>query len=422
MQDQNSKSLLGSARPKPRLLVIGQAVNPTGFARVINSVLAQITEKYDIYHFGLNYKGERINEPWTIIPNQLPGDIHGAKQIPLLIQDLKPDLIWIVHDLYLFSLLKQYVSFESLGCKTIAYAPIENRIILDHKLKDIQSLDCLVLYNEYARNEVYRACFNNYKDYGMPKKPSLRIIGHGTDLKRFYPIISDPLKADLHANRIFARQKLFPNRPELSDAFIVLNANRNSMRKRIDLTLKAFAGFAKDKPENVYLFLHMGMSDRGYNILKIAENLGIMDRLLLTSAQQERPDVDDESLNLIYNACDVGLNTSTGEGWGLVAFEHAATGAAQIMPAHGTSRELWEGAAVLIEPSSYEKDNFDFVIHGIVDPEVIASSLNLIYHNPVMLHSLSVRAYERANSARQNWTAIANQWDGIFQDALADKL
>jgi len=422
MQDQDSRNLLSSARPKPRLLVIGQAVNPTGFARVIHSVLAEIREKYEIHHFGLNYKGEQITNPWTILPNQLPGDIHGVKQIPRLIQDLKPDLIWIVHDLYLFSLLKQYVSFESLGCKTIAYAPIENRIIKEHKLKDIQSLDCLVLYNEYAKCEVYRAYSDNFESSEMPKKPSLRIIGHGTDPKSFYPVVSDPLKADLHANRIFARQKLFPNRPELSDAFIVLNANRNSMRKRINLTLKAFAGFAKDKPENVYLFLHMGMSDRGCNILEIAERLGIIDRLLLTSSQQERPDVDDASLNLIYNACDVGLNTSTGEGWGLVAFEHAATGAAQIMPAHGTCRELWEGAAVLIEPSLYEQDDFDFVVHGIVAPESIASSLNAIYRNPALLHSLSISAYERAISARQDWTAIANQWDGIFQDALADRL
>ncbi|VVB71535.1 D-inositol-3-phosphate glycosyltransferase [uncultured archaeon] len=422
MQDQDSRNLPGSVRPKPRLLVIGQAVNPTGYARVIHSVLAEITEKYEIHHFGLNYKGEKITKPWIIHPNRLPGDIHGAKQIPRLIQDLKPDLIWIVHDLYLFSLLKQYVSFGSLGCKTIAYAPIENRIVKEHKLRDIQSLDCLVLYNEYAKCEVSRAYSASFEGRERPKNPSLRVIGHGTDPKRFYPLISDHTKADLHANRIFARQKLFPNRPELSDAFIVLNANRNSMRKRIDLTLKAFEIFAKDKPESVYLFLHMGMSDRGCDILEMAEKLGIVDRLLLTSARAERPDVDDDSLNLIYNACDVGLNTSTGEGWGLVAFEHAATGAAQIMPAHGTCKELWERAAVLIEPSSYEKDNFDFVVHGIVAPESVASTLNAIYHNPALLHSLSISAYERAISARQDWTVIANQWDSIFQDALANRL
>jgi D-inositol-3-phosphate glycosyltransferase len=43
--------------------------------------------------------------------------------------------------------------------------------------------------------------------------------------------------------------------------------------------------------------------------------------------------VDDRQLNLLRNACDVGINTSMGEGWGLAGFEHGATGAAQIVPA-----------------------------------------------------------------------------------------
>jgi len=42
--------------------------------------------------------------------------------------------------------------------------------------------------------------------------------------------------------------------------------------------------------------------------------------------------LDDRELNLLYNACDVGLNTASSEGWGMVSFEHAATGAAQIVP------------------------------------------------------------------------------------------
>jgi D-inositol-3-phosphate glycosyltransferase len=50
---------------------------------------------------------------------------------------------------------------------------------------------------------------------------------------------------------------------------------------------------------------------------------------------------DDRELNLLYNACDVGINTSMGEGWGLVSFEHGATGGAQIVPEHTACAELW---------------------------------------------------------------------------------
>jgi hypothetical protein len=61
--------------------------------------------------------------------------------------------------------------------------------------------------------------------------------------------------------------------------------------------------------------------------------------------------VSDRELNLLYNACDVGINTSMGEGWGLVSFEHGAAGAAQVFPDHTACTELWSGRAELIPPA-----------------------------------------------------------------------
>ena len=55
-------------------------------------------------------------------------------------------------------------------------------------------------------------------------------------------------------------------------------------------------------------------------------------------------------LNLIYNATDVGLSTSMGEGWGFVPMEHAAAGVAQILPRHSALAEIWRGSAEFIEP------------------------------------------------------------------------
>jgi len=34
----------------------------------------------------------------------------------------------------------------------------------------------------------------------------------------------------------------------------------------------------------------------------------------------------DNELNIVYNACDIGINTSVREGWGLVSFEHGGYG------------------------------------------------------------------------------------------------
>jgi len=43
------------------------------------------------------------------------------------------------------------------------------------------------------------------------------------------------------------------------------------------------------------------------------------------------------------HACDVGVNTCKGEGFGLVNFEHAACRVAQVVPNHTSCKELFEG-------------------------------------------------------------------------------
>jgi glycosyltransferase involved in cell wall biosynthesis len=44
---------------------------------------------------------------------------------------------------------------------------------------------------------------------------------------------------------------------------------------------------------------------------------------------------EDSDINNMYNACDVGINTCLGEGFGLCNFEHASLGAAQVVSAVG---------------------------------------------------------------------------------------
>jgi hypothetical protein len=69
----------------------------------------------------------------------------------------------------------------------------------------------------------------------------------------------------------------------------------------------------------------------------------------MTQADNSRPKFSDEQLNFLYNACDVGINTTTGEGWGMPSFEHAATRAAQIVPHHTSLADLWKGVLIPLE-------------------------------------------------------------------------
>jgi glycosyltransferase involved in cell wall biosynthesis len=61
--------------------------------------------------------------------------------------------------------------------------------------------------------------------------------------------------------------------------------------------------------------------------------------------------VGDEGINQLYNAADIGINTSDGEGFGLCQLEHMLTGAPQVVMDIGSYRTfLDETTAVFVPP------------------------------------------------------------------------
>ncbi|MEW6130059.1 MAG: glycosyltransferase [Acidobacteriota bacterium] len=261
--------------------------------------------------------------------------------------------------------------------------------------KHLADVDELVFYTEFGLRVVESA----FQSLNLTPQPPMHILPHGVDTTIFHPLVEN----DFSQSRKQARLQLFPDRPHLEDAFIVLNANRNNKRKRVDLTMQAFAEFAKDKPD-AYLYLHMGMRDYGYDIPALTEKLNLDDRLLRATEETEKPTISDEQLNVIYNACDIGINTSLGEGWGLVAFEHAATGAAQIVPAHSAGAELWRDYGYLVELNKTSDVKNEI---AIADAAMVLQSL---YQDRQLLDSLSARAFAYANSEKFSWQAIAEDW------------
>jgi D-inositol-3-phosphate glycosyltransferase len=222
----------------------------------------------------------------------------------------------------------------------------------------------------------------------------------------------------LEGDRRAARRQVLPPSPEFDDAFIVLNANRNQPRKRIDLTIEGFALFAQGKPDNVKLYLHMGLEDAGWNLAVMARRHGIEHRLILSSPERGVPTASEARLNLIYNACDVGLNTSTGEGWGLVSFEHGATGAAQIVGRHSACAELWEGAAELMQPS-YRLTTERTLIDGwYVTPETVAAAIQKLYADRDLRLERGRQAHANATRPEYAWHAIADRWRALFDDVI----
>jgi D-inositol-3-phosphate glycosyltransferase len=234
--------------------------------------------------------------------------------------------LWIVNQLY-----SQIKDFHGEGrFKFVAYVPMDSYgwtgAIADHS----NQWDSLVCYTEFGARELHAG--------GVVKPVS--VIPHGITDGQFFPM-----------DKAEARKKL--NIPE--DAFVVFNGNRNQQRKRQDITIDAFAQFAVDKPD-AKLYIHcraersrLGHHESLFGREMRKRGLDPNSRIIMTTQSPQPPSVPVEMLNWIYNSADISVNTCKGEGHGLVNHESAACGVAQIVPDHTSLKEIFQGAAPLID-------------------------------------------------------------------------
>ena len=382
------------------------------------AVFYYLSEQYDIHVIGIGYRGPDTRVCGvTVHPCNLKGgDMLGLYQAKEFIEEYRPELVFLLNDIWVLSRYVDALSPYQGSTRIVCYCPLDGRLLDGSLVAPFSALapgGRFVVYTEFARREVQKMV------EGIPFPP-VEVIPHGVDTEAFYPLAGSIQGQLERVGRLAAKRLLFPGESDLEDSFVVLNANRAQPRKRIDLTLRGFAMFAKDKPTGVKLVLHhaVAFGEERADVARQAEALGITGRVTVGPAEGG---TSDEALNLIYNACDVGINTSMGEGWGLVSFEHAATGAAQVVPRHSACAELWDGAAELVEPVAAYVPDFGMLEMQEVAPEGVAAALERLYADRSYRRDMSVKAYHTATQPAYRWGRIAAQWSQLFDEVEAGR-
>jgi len=121
-------------------------------------------------------------------------------------------------------------------------------------------------------------------------------------------------------------------------------ANKGVMpvRKAFAEAFMAFSVFALKHPDAV-LYVHSDPFGQagGINLLTLAQACGINEaQILFVDPIEYRYGISQEILAGIYSACDVGLTTSLGEGFGLATVEFQACGVPVITSNFAASAEL----------------------------------------------------------------------------------
>ena len=389
-----------------KILYAGDAFVQTGFGRVAEYLLPALAKEHDVHVLATNYHGDHDEEAikYKTYPAMVHGsDPFGSHRIAELVQTIKPDLVWVTNDLWVAINLWGVVKTlrETIRFKFFVYTPIDSYGIFPELNDPVSEWDGLATYTEFGKEELVKMGY---------EKP-IAVIPHGTDFTKFFPI--DPLEC---------RREL--GVPE--DTFIVFNGNRNQPRKRIDLTIKGFIEFAKDKPD-ARLWLNMGAKDMGWELIplfkRVARDTGYdaAGKLILTSPHFSTHNcLPIEQLNKVYNCVDIGLNTCIGEGWGLVNSEHAATGVAQVVPDHTSLKEIFNDVPRIACNGSETDRNYGLE-RLLPDPSSVTDILNGYYEDRNSLKAAGNWCYERIHEREFTWPVITQKMLRIVEEVLNQK-
>ena len=330
-----------------RFVLISTHVDQTtGYSKVVSNLLQQVSSlspKVKTFHFGFQRHPERKNmrkTPEGIVAydaaaNEDPKEEgFGFNKINEYLEMVGPDVVMIYNDPMIIARFIQTMKFKK------GESPFKLWLYVDQVYTGIAP----PLMDELnkAADQVY--CFTDswaktYTEYG-PNIPMPKVIEHAVDSTIFSNL---PL-----AQRAALRKNVgLP-----TEAIVFLNANRNSQRKRQDLTIMGFVELLRrhqDKP--LWLLMVTGVDPQKgayYDIQRIfADQLtraGLDPNVYgkrMAIVDTAPPNVlNDDGINQIYNMCDIGINTSDGEGFGLCQLEHLYTGAPQIVTDVGAYRSF----------------------------------------------------------------------------------
>jgi glycosyltransferase involved in cell wall biosynthesis len=404
-------------RRRLKIITIGFNIHGTGLTRVMHDIMRRLADRHEIHYLGIGYSGETVvDRGLTIYPtNPKGGDVFAAFQAKRMIEEIDADLVFILHDIWCFEHYLNILGPYRDRLSIVGYIPLDGKIVNEEDAAPLARADRVVVYTEFAQKE-FEGAFDRLRAKRGGEFPAVDVIPHGVNRNHFHPFPQLEQASFASPARAEAKRKVFPDLADPENSFIVLNASRFDKRKRVDLTVAGFARFAAGKPANVRLCLHHAIMGEPENdrIRSLIAQFGLQERVVLNPLAGGV--VGDPELNLLYNACDVGINTSMGEGWGLVSFEHGAAGAAQIVPRHSACAEIWSGRAEMIEPARRCIPEFSVLEMGEVSAQGVAEALGNLYDNPQRCQQLAQAAHEAALNPDYAWDAIAARFDDLFAE------
>lgn len=416
------------------LIVSDNLQGPTGFGVNAQGVAWSLADEYDVHVLGLQEVMDRKiildieGDPREVIqhrnyPRERELYDFGRRSLPVLLDNLKPDILITVNDIQMVEHVPSVLCPNSITLKVadlpakkilddatiqmhlegellkfkekyprdvkwIQYAPQDGEPPMPFWKQIYMTADKVIAMSKYGQY-VFKQYFNMDVDY----------IWHGVDSAIFKPA----------------------EKPEsLQDKFVVGDLNRNQPRKQPARLIEAFAKFAKDK-DDVLLHLQMDWNDVfGYPIGYLVNLYGIGDKII----QPFQVGMPRKQIPQIYNMWNISVNPTAGEGFGLTTIEAAACGKPTVITDYTTSRELImdgepspRGILVPYVTLFWERFNVAAVQRALIDIDKLVEALEFYYQNRDVMeeHGRNAREWAVKNVALRK---LQHKWKAVVKEVL----
>ncbi len=332
------------------------------------------------------FEGSRME--WGDIPIY-PNNARdwGIKNAPIFYADFKADILITLIDAWVQKGLDRNMRW--FPWMPVDHTPPPPPVI--QALKDNYGLVKPIAMSKYGQAQLKACGFDSY------------YIPHSVNTQVFKP---------LPGWREFERGKY-----NWQDKFVIGTVGTNNYeRKNWVASLKAVSLFAKKHPGEVVYVMHTNPTDpNGINLLELITSLGLQDICKFPSPAELIIGIPQEDMARMYNALDVFLLPSKGEGFGIPLVEAQACGTPIITTNCTAQTELMGGGWLIkdLVPEWSALSSWQFNCR----PDEIVHLLEVAYKAKKQGWITNVQAKARAKAMEYDETKVFKEiWPPVLSD------
>ena len=342
-----------------KVLWLSDGGSHTGFARVTHSIGERLVRDYghEIHVLAINHLGDdypsildstQKTPLWLYRPNTLRGDdVFGNSRILEMLGKVEPDVVVMLQDSHMILAQifdNQYDPQRYLlqMAPILAYVPVDG-----YNLPPQWTTVLPAIVGKLV----------TMSGFGKKTFPTSELVPHGVDTDTFWPVSDErpitvstghELRSKRECKRAFGLDE---------DSFLVLRVDSNSGRKDYASAVNALIPVMAEFPD-IHAWFHCDpykgtASTNIPSLLSRYEDKVKSDRFHFPDMFTSFIGWSDSDLNALYNAADVFLSTSRGEGFGLTLAEAAMAGLPIIAQNVSAIPETVGPGAVLVEPDRF---------------------------------------------------------------------